>query len=219
MSASQVTKIAESLLKIKAVRLQPQTPFTWASGWRSPVYCDNRLALSFPPVRTLVRDCLTDSVRDEFPQAGGIAGVATAGIPQGVLVADQLALPFIYIRAKPKGHGLTNQIEGQIDPEAEYIVVEDLISTGGSSLKAVRALQAAGGKVRAVISVFTYGFPHANQAFAEANIPLISLLDLNGLLEKAVEIQYIRPEEMAVIDQWRQDPQKWSQAFLASQSS
>lgn len=213
---AKVKKIAEYLLKIQAVRFQPENPYTWASGWRSPVYCDNRLSLSFPDVRDLVRDCLTDLVRTEFPKAQGIAGVATAGIPQGVLVADQLKLPFVYIRSAPKKHGLTNQIEGQVDPDTQYVVVEDLVSTGGSSLKAIKALQAAGGSVTGAISVFNYGFPLAAAAFAEAAIPLKSLVDLNILLAKAVEINYIRPENLEVVRAWRDDPENWSKMFLES---
>ncbi len=215
MLSAKVTKIAEYLLKIKAVRLQPESPFTWASGLKSPVYCDNRLSLSFPEVRNLVRDCLLQAIREQFPQANGVAGVATAGIPQGALVADHLELPFIYIRSKSKGHGLNNLIEGQIDPEVGYIVIEDLISTGGSSLKAVEALQAAGGTVVGVMSVFSYGFPQAEAAFAGAGIPLYSLLDMNTLLEKAVEIEYIQPGELDIITKWRQDPKKWSELVSA----
>jgi orotate phosphoribosyltransferase len=218
MLSAKVTKIAEYLLKIKAVRLQPESPFTWASGLKSPVYCDNRLSLSFPEVRNLVRDCLLEAIREQFPTAGGIAGVATAGIPQGALVADHLGLPFIYIRSQSKGHGLNNQIEGQIDPEIGYVVIEDLVSTGGSSLKAVEALQEAGGKVLAVMSVFSYGFPQASAAFAGAGIPLYSLLDMNTLLDKAVEIEYIQPHELDVIRTWRQDPKKWSDSFSPKQS-
>lgn len=204
------TKIAESLLKIKAIRLKPENPFTWASGWQSPVYCDNRLTLSFPELRSLIRDELVGLVRKEFPEATGVAGVATAGIPQGALVADALNLPFIYIRSKPKGHGLTNQIEGQIDPDLSYIVVEDLVSTGGSSLKAIEALRAAGGKVAGIVSVFTYGFPQAGQAFSEADVPFQSLLNLDVLLEKALEIDYISGPESDLIGRWRLDPANWS---------
>lgn len=215
MLSAKVTKIAEYLLKIKVVRLQPESPFTWASGLKSPVYCDNRLSLSFPEVRNLVRDCLLEAIQERFPQATGVAGVATAGIPQGALVADHLGLPFIYIRSKSKGHGLNNQIEGQIDPEIGYIVIEDLVSTGGSSLKAVEALQAAGGNVVGVMSVFSYGFPVAEAAFAGAGIPLYSLLDMDVLLKKAVEIEYIKPEELEVIRTWREDPRKWSELVSA----
>lgn len=203
------TNIAESLLKIKAVRLQPSDPFTWASGWKSPVYCDNRTTLSHPELRNVIRDALTAKAKEAFPDADGVAGVATAGIPQGALVADQLELPFIYVRSKPKAHGLTNQIEGQLDPSLKYLVVEDLVSTGGSCIKAVDAIRAAGGQVAGVISVFTYGFPHAEQAFEAAGIPCISLLNLEVLLGKAVENNYISPLEMEVIDTWRKDPANW----------
>lgn len=204
------TNIAAALLEIKAVRLQPQDPFTWASGWKSPVYCDNRLALSYPALRATIRDQLVDHIRANFPEANGVAGVATAGIPQGALVADQLDLPFIYVRSKPKAHGLTNQIEGRIQEDLSYIVVEDLISTGGSSIKAIDAIRAAGGKVAGLVSIFTYGFPQAGEAMENANIKANSLVDLNELLAKAVEIEYISPAEMEVINVWRKDPATWS---------
>lgn len=204
------TNIAESLLKIKAVRLEPANPFTWASGWKSPVYCDNRRTLSYPALRSLIRDALVAKVREAFPGATGVAGVATAGIPQGALVADALGLPFIYIRSKAKGHGLANQIEGQMDPALSYVVVEDLVSTGGSSLKAVDALREAGGTVAGVISIFNYGFPQASEAFEAAGVPCESLLDLEVLLGKAVEIAYISPLEMEVVSTWRKDPANWS---------
>lgn len=206
------TIIAESLLKIKAVRLEPANPFTWASGWKSPVYCDNRMTLSHPAVRNLIRDELVAHVRKSFPNSTGVAGVATAGIPQGALVADGLGLPFIYVRSKAKAHGLTNQIEGELDPTLSYVVVEDLVSTGGSSIKAVEAIQAAGGHVEAVISVFNYGFPHAEAAFEAAGVPCKSLVYLEDLLGKAVEIDYISPLEMEVISAWRKDPANWSPA-------
>lgn len=204
------TNIAESLLEIKAVRLQPDQPFTWASGWQSPVYCDNRVTLSYPAIRSLIRDALAEAVRTQFPQANGVAGVATAGIPQGALVADALDLPFIYIRSKAKGHGLSNQIEGHLDPLRSYVVLEDLVSTGGSSIKAVDALRAAGGKVAGVLSVFTYGFPHATQAFDDSGTAHRALLDLETLLGKAVENSYISPQEMEIIGRWRRDPANWS---------
>ena len=204
------TKIAEYLLKINAVRLKPDSPFTWASGWQSPVYCDNRKTLSYPKLRTLIKHSLCDLIRERFPDTSGVAGVATAGVPQGALVADEMGLPYIYIRSKAKGHGLNNQIEGQLQTDLKYVLIEDLISTGGSSLKAVKALQAANGQVTGVVSIFTYGFPQAKAAFAEAGIPYFSLLDLEQLLEKAIEIDYISPLEMKIIDNWRQDPANWS---------
>lgn len=212
----KVTNIAEFLLKIKAVRLQPDAPFTWASGWKSPVYCDNRLTLSYPELRTMVCEALVELIRMRFPKADGVAGVATAGIPQGVLVADRMQLPFIYVRSAPKSHGLTNQVEGRIEAGRRYVVVEDLISTGGSSIKAVEALRAAGGTVEGVVSVFNYGFPHADNAFESADCAFSELLTLDTLLRKAAEIDYIQPAEMEVIRDWRKNPEAWSQARIQS---
>lgn len=203
------TKIAESLLEIKAVRLQPDNPFTWSSGWKSPVYCDNRVTLSYPATRDLIKMQLSAAVRAHFPTARGVAGVATAGIPQGALVADELGLPFIYVRSKAKSHGLTNQIEGHLDPTRSYVVLEDLVSTGGSSLKAVEAIREAGGKVAGILSVFTYGFPHAAELFAQSDVFHYALLDLESLLGKAVENNYISPLEMEIIGRWRRDPANW----------
>lgn len=208
--SDQVTKIAEFLLEIQAVRFQPDQPFTWASGWKSPVYCDNRLTLSYPALRTLVCDALVDMIMREFPEADGVAGVATAGIPQGVLVADRMNLPFLYIRSAPKSHGLTNQVEGRIEPGRKYVVIEDLISTGGSSIKAVEALRREGGEVVGVAAVFNYGFPHADSAFESAGCRFEALLGLDILLEKATEIHYIQPADMEVIRMWRKDPQEWT---------
>ncbi len=207
-------KIAEELIKIKAVRLQPENPFTWASGWRSPVYCDNRLTLSYPALRALVTDALVALIRENYPHATGVAGVATAGIPQGALVADRLGLPYIYIRSEAKKHGMGNQIEGRLQPDLEYVVIEDLISTGGSSLAAVQALRAAGGRVAGVAAMFDYGFGHAAAAFGEAGVKCAALVGLDELLAKAVEIHYIQPVEMAVIQDWRQDPVAWTARFV-----
>jgi len=204
------TNIAESLLKIKAVLLKPNDPFTWASGWKSPVYCDNRLTLSYPDLRKHITKRLADLVKNHFPATTGVAGVATAGVPQGALVADALDQPFIYVRSKAKGHGRNNLIEGQIEAGGHYVVVEDLISTGGSSIKAVEAVKEAGGHVTGVISIFTYGFPQAMEAFSSINTPHQSLVDLNELLEKAVEIDYISSAEMVVIDTWRKAPAQWA---------
>jgi orotate phosphoribosyltransferase len=208
-------KIAEQLLIIKAVRLQPENPFTWASGWRSPVYCDNRLTLSFPTLRADVTTALVALIQKNYPQATGVAGVATAGIPQGALVADRLGLPYIYIRSEAKKHGMGNQIEGRLQPELNYVVIEDLISTGGSSLAAVQALRAAGGQVAGIAAMFDYGFPHSAAAFGEADVTCHALVGLQDLLAKAVEIQYIQPVEMAVIQDWRKDPVAWTAKFVS----
>jgi orotate phosphoribosyltransferase len=207
-------KIAEELLKIKAVRLQPENPFTWASGWRSPVYCDNRLTLSYPALRALVTDALVALIQKKYPHATGVAGVATAGIPQGALVADRLGLPYIYIRSEAKKHGMGNQIEGRLQPELHYVVIEDLISTGGSSIAAVQALRAAGGQATGIAAMFDYGFGHAVAAFGEADVQCHALVGLNDLLAKAVEISYIQPVEMAVIQDWRKDPVAWTANFV-----
>jgi orotate phosphoribosyltransferase len=220
MEAS-ATKIAEQLLKIKAVQLRTENPFRWASGWRSPVYCDNRLTLSFPAFRAEITAALVAMIRKKYPQATGVAGVATAGIPQGALVADRLGLPLIYIRSEAKKHGMGNQIEGRLQPELNYVVVEDLISTGGSSLAAVKALHDAGGQAVGVAAVFDYGFSHAAAAFQEANVDCQSLVKLDDLLAKAVENQYIQPAEMEVIQEWRRDPVAWTAKIeaMAQESS
>lgn len=207
---TSTTKIAEQLLKIKAVQLRPENPYRWASGWRSPVYCDNRLTLSFPVFRSEITDALVALIQKNYPQANGIAGVATAGIPQGALVADRLGLPYIYIRSEPKKHGMGNQIEGRLQTDLHYVVVEDLISTGGSSIAAVKALREAGGSACGIAAMFDYGFSHAIQAFAEAAVECHALVKLDALLAKAVEIHYIQPGEMEVIQSWRSDPVAWT---------
>ncbi|MFM2377232.1 MAG: hypothetical protein RLZZ165_2329 [Bacteroidota bacterium] len=203
-------KIAEQLLKIKAVQLRPENPFRWASGWRSPVYCDNRLTLSFPALRAEITEGLAAVIRKNYPDATGVAGVATAGIAQGALVADRLGLPFLYIRPEAKQHGMGNQIEGRMQPELVYVVLEDLISTGGSSLAAVKALRGAGGTVAGIAAMFDYGFPHSKAAFAEAGVICHAIVMLEELLTKATEIHYIQPRELEVIREWRGDPVAWT---------
>ncbi|MFK7972542.1 MAG: orotate phosphoribosyltransferase [Bacteroidia bacterium] len=203
------SKIAEYLLKIKAVRLSIQNPFTWSAGWKSPIYCDNRLILSFPDTRKAIRDAFVASVKSQYPEAEAIAGVATGGIAMGALVADALDLPFIYVRPTPKSHGLKNQIEGEIKPGQKYVVIEDLISTGNSSAAAVVALQESGVKVIGTLAVFSYGFPKADVRFGETGTPFHTLSDLPTLLEEAAKLDYIRPEEMEVIYSWRQSPELW----------
>ena len=203
-------KIAEQLLKIKAVQLRPENPYRWASGWRSPVYCDNRLTLSFPAFRSEITEALVTIVQKNYPHTTGIAGVATAGIPQGALVADRLGLPFIYIRSEAKKHGMGNQIEGRLQPELNYVVIEDLISTGGSSLAAVKALREAGGEVAGIAAMFDYGFQHSRIAFAEGNVTCHAIVKLDELLAKAVEIHYIQPRELELIREWRADPVAWT---------
>ncbi|RMG61726.1 MAG: orotate phosphoribosyltransferase [Bacteroidetes bacterium] len=205
------SKIAEYLLKIKAVRLSTQEPFTWASGWRSPIYCDNRLTLSYPEIRAAIRDAFVAEIQARYPQATGVAGVATGAIAQGVLVAEAMGLPFIYIRSKAKGHGMQNLIEGQLDPEGQYVVIEDLISTGGSSAKAVEALQASGATVLGTLAIFSYGFPQAEATFAATGTPCDSLTNLAQLLEKALEYEYLQDHERDTIFAWQQDPAHWGQ--------
>lgn len=203
------SKIAEYLLKIKAIRLSIQNPFTWSAGWKSPIYCDNRLILSYPAIRSDIRDAFAAEVRSRYPDAEAIAGVATGGIAMGALVADALGLPFIYVRPTPKSHGLQNQIEGDVQEGQKFVVVEDLVSTGNSSAAAVAALQETGVQVMGTLAVFSYGFSKADVRFAETGTPFHTLTNLPVLLEEAAKLDYIRPEEMEVILEWRQAPSEW----------
>ncbi len=201
--------IAEALLKIGAIKLNTDKPFTWSSGWKSPIYCDNRLSLSFPEVRTLVKNSLVNAIRQHFPDAEGIAGVATAGIPQGALVADALNLPFVYVRPKPKDHGMENLIEGKVEKGQRVVIIEDLISTGGSSLKAAEALRDAGFKIEGMLSVFTYGFDVAAHNFEKAKIDLVCLSDYTHLVEFALKNRQITDEQLTYLKAWRVDPGNW----------
>jgi orotate phosphoribosyltransferase len=203
--------VAEKLLQIKAVKLNLQNPFTWASGWKSPIYCDNRKILSFPHVRDFIKSEMTNAVFTTFPDADVIAGVATAGIPHGVLIADLLSLPFVYVRSKPKGHGMGNQIEGELQVNQKVVVIEDLISTGKSSMEAIEALQNAGCEVIGLCSVFNYGFETTCKLFADQQIPTISLSNYDALVELAFEKKTITPEEMDMLKTWRKDPAIWMQ--------
>lgn len=203
------TPIAEKLLEIEAIKLNCKIPFTWSSGWKSPIYCDNRLSLSFPSLRTYIKDSLVTAIRANWAEAEYIAGVATAGIPQGALVADALNLPYVYVRPKPKEHGMGNQIEGKVEKGKKVVLVEDLISTGGSSLKAAEVLQAAGFMVTGMVAIFTYGFEVAEQKFAQAKIPLVCLSDFHHLLPVAVQNKYLDENQLAHIRSWRQDPARW----------
>ena len=203
--------LARKLMEIKAIKLQPNEPFTWASGWKSPIYTDNRKTLSFAPLRTFVKLELCHAVQKYFPEAEAVAGVATGAIAQGALVADQLGLPFSYVRPKPKDHGMGNQIEGEIEKGAKVVVVEDLISTGGSSLKAVQALREYGVEVIGMVASFTYGFPVAEEAFREAGVKLVTLTDYEHVVEEAAKTGYIKEEEKAVLAEWRQSPSTWKQ--------
>jgi orotate phosphoribosyltransferase len=201
--------VARHLLDVQAVRLRPTDPFTWSSGWKSPIYCDNRVTLAYPQVRTYIKHALADLVRAQFPQAQVIAGVATAGIPQGALVADVLDLPYCYVRPEPKKHGMGNQIEGRLAEGQQVVVVEDLISTGGSSLKVVEALRQAGAEVVGMIAIFTYGFATADQNFAAANVPLTCLSNYDTLVQEAQTLNYIPADAMASLAAWRQNPESW----------
>ncbi len=201
--------LAEKLLKISAIKLQPGNPFTWASGWNSPIYTDNRRTLSYPDVRTFIKVELCRVIQENFGEADAIAGVATGAIAQGALVADTLALPYVYVRSAPKDHGLENLIEGNLKPGQKVVVIEDLISTGGSSLKAVEAIRNAGCEVIGMVAIFTYGFPIAAQKFKAADVKLINLSNYNAMLETALETNYIKPEDLETLQEWRQDPASW----------
>ncbi|MFD0763354.1 orotate phosphoribosyltransferase [Mucilaginibacter lutimaris] len=204
-------QVAEFLLQIKAIKLQPNNPFTWASGWKSPIYCDNRVTLSHPTIRTYIRQKLTSAIQEEFGSVGCIAGVATAGIPQGALVAQEMGLPFIYVRAKAKEHGTGSLIEGEISPGQRVVVIEDLISTGKSSLQAVHALRDAGYTVAGLAAIFSYGFDVATDNFKEAKCPFITLSNYNALLKYAEEHNYISAADTAVLKEWRIQPSTWGQ--------
>jgi orotate phosphoribosyltransferase len=202
-------KVAEYLLQIKAIKLQPSNPFTWASGWKSPIYCDNRKILSFPVVRTYIRDSFAAIVKELYPETEMIAGVATGAIAHGVLAAEILELPFIYVRSEAKGHGLGNQIEGYYEKGQKVVVIEDLISTGGSSLSAVRALREAGCNVLGMVAIFTYGFKKAEDGFAADKCILNTLSNYNTLVETAVASGYIGQAEVDTLKKWRVDPSVW----------
>jgi orotate phosphoribosyltransferase len=202
-------KIAEHLLQIKAIRLQPSQPFTWASGWKSPIYCDNRISLSHPKVRTYIRQALVKIIEEKFGKPDVIAGVATAAIAQGVLVAESMGLPFVYVRSAPKDHGRENLIEGELKEGLSAVVIEDLISTGGSSLKAVRALRDAGCKVAGMVSVFSYGFKIAADNFKNENCPVVSLCDYETLISKAVDAKFITGADLHTLRAWREKPDTW----------
>lgn len=211
-------KVAEFLLQIKAVKLQPNNPFTWASGWKSPIYCDNRITLSHPSVRTYIRQKLAQLIQEEYGAVDVIAGVATAGIPQGVLVAQELGLPFIYVRAKAKEHGTGSLIEGEIVEGQRVAVIEDLISTGKSSLQAVEALRAAGLSVAGLVAIFTYGFDQADENFAAAKCRYATLSNYSTLITYAAENTYIAPNEINLLNTWRENPANWGKEILNPES-
>ena len=208
--ADSAAPVATALLEIEAIKIQPDNPFTWASGWKSPNYCDNRLSLSYPEIRSMIKEFLADVIQNTFPDIDAIGGVATAGIPQGALVADALNLPFIYVRAKAKGHGMGNKIEGYISPGQKVVLIEDLVSTGGSSLQAAEALMEADVHVEGMMAIFTYGFDVARENFQQAGIPLICLSDYDALLKEAVNQNYINEEAMDSLKKWRMSPSTWT---------
>ncbi len=200
---------AEKLLSIRAIKLQPSNPFTWASGWKSPIYCDNRKLISYPKIRTFIKTELCRLILENFPEADAIAGVATGAIAPGALVADALGLPFVYIRATPKDHGLENLIEGELKPGSKVVVVEDLVSTGASSLKAVSAIRRDGSEVVGMVANFTYGFPIATDKFKEADVRLLTLTNYDAILEEALRIDYIAESDLDTLQEWRKAPADW----------
>lgn len=201
--------IAEKLLGIKAVKVQPSSPFTWASGWKSPIYCDNRKTLAYPEIRSLIKEELANIVREKYNDADVVAGVATGAIAQGALVADLLGKPFVYVRSAAKDHGMGNLIEGELKAGQKVVVVEDLISTGGSSLKAVNALREAGAEVMGMVAIFTYGFPLAADQFAAAKVELTTLSNYEAVLQHLLDNKVIGESELATLKEWRKSPDTW----------
>lgn len=202
-------KVAEFLLQIKAVRLTPSTPITWASGWKSPIYCDNRKTLSYPQIRTYIRQQFVEVITEQFGKPDVIAGVATGGIAMGALVAQDLGIPFVYVRSSAKAHGLTNQIEGVLETGQSVVVLEDLVSTGNSSLNAVKALKEAGASIKGMAAIFTYGFDIAEENFKEANCKLATLTNYDSLLQQALNTRFVKDEEIEALKEWRKSPSTW----------
>ncbi len=209
LNEESALKIAEFLLQIKAIKLEPTKPFTWASGWNSPIYCDNRVTLSYPKIRTYIRQQYVNSILEEFGKPDIIAGVATGGIAQGALVAQELGLPFVYVRSEAKKHGMTNMIEGVVEKGQSVVVIEDLISTGGSSLKAVEALRDAGCDVKGMVAIFTYGFKTAADNFKKAKCKLVTLSDYDTLIQQALQSNYIAEKNLKSLKEWRENPSEW----------
>lgn len=204
--------LANFLLQIKAIKLNPANPFTWASGLKSPIYCDNRITLSHPKIRTFIREAFSKMCAAKYGNPDIIAGVATGGIPQGVLVAQDLGLPFCYVRSEAKSHGLNNQVEGIVPQGASVVVIEDLVSTGKSSLTAVEALREKGANVKGMMAIFTYQLPVAAEAFKKANCDLVTISNYEALIKKAVEENYVNDNQMQSLLEWRTNPQAWSDA-------
>lgn len=210
LNKDNASKVAEFLLQIKAIKLEPTSPFTWASGWKSPIYCDNRKTLSYPNIRTFIRQSYSEIILEKYGKPDVIAGVATGGIAQGALVAQELGVPFIYVRSSAKGHGLGNQIEGDFSEGQNVVVIEDLISTGGSSLKAVEALREAGLNVKGLAAIFSYGFKVSQQNFEEANCPYVVLSNYDILMDLALEQGAISKEDLVSLREWKENPAEWS---------
>ena len=202
-------RVAELLLEAQAIKLSPEQPFQWSSGWMSPIYCDNRVALSYPDTRTYIKKILADMIRRQYPDVQAVVGVATGGIAQGALVADMLELPFAYVRPEPKKHGMGNQIEGRLEEGQSVIIIEDLISTGGSSLKVVDVLRSSGVEVAGMAAIFTYGFEIAEQNFREKNVKLSTICNYSALIEVALEHNYVSESQLESLNQWRISPDKW----------
>ena len=205
------SKIAEFLLQIKAIKLQPENPFTWASGWKSPIYCDNRKTLSYPQIRTFIRQQFVNEINERYSKPDVIAGVATGGIAQGALIAQEMGLPFVYVRSEAKKHGLTNMVEGVVEKDQSIVVIEDLISTGGSSIKAIEALREQGCKVKGMVAIFTYGFEEATANFKKIKCPTSTLCDYATLIDVAVKHNYITENDVQSLNEWRVSPSTWKQ--------
>lgn len=211
ISENTAAKVAEYLLQINAIKLKPNEPFTWASGWKSPIYCDNRVSLSYPEARNFIKKALGDIILQQFPNVEAIIGVATAGIAPGALAADELNLPFGYVRSEAKKHGMGKQIEGDIAPNTKVVVIEDLVSTGKSSLQVVETLKNYGCEVLGMASIFTYGFDEAQQAFDNASCKYVSLSNYQTLIQIAIEKGIVLPEQLAQLNDWRKSPSTWNQ--------
>jgi len=210
LNNDRALKVAEFLLQIKAIKLQPANPFTWASGWQSPIYCDNRKTLSYPTIRTFIRQAYAEVILEKYGKPDFIAGVATGGIAQGALVAQELGIPFVYVRSTAKGHGLGNQIEGDFEAGQKVVVIEDLISTGGSSLQAVEALRNAGCEVKGLVAIFTYDFAVAKENFEKAHCPYETLTNYDFLIEQAIHQEYINESDLESLKEWRNNPSTWN---------
>jgi orotate phosphoribosyltransferase len=218
ITSDRALKVAEFLLQIKAIQLSPEHPFTWASGLKSPIYCDNRKTLSYPEVRQYIREAFVATIRESYGEPEVIAGVATGGIAIGALVAEEMNLPFIYVRSEPKKHGLGNQVEGVLLPGQRVVVIEDLISTGSSSLTAVAALREQQADIVGMVAIFTYGFKKAVNNFSDANCPLQTLSNYNALLEQAVKSNYVTSAQQHALISWAESPEAWSEQFLTTHS-